>query len=242
MEAPDVKTAQAGLRALAFAQSKVAGSFTHTPPSKVDQKHATTITKLNQAIEDLGGKELIQESGGVDLAVETKKTSREELEALAKQANTTAGSIATEQGRPEIMTEFRMPHALGDEKVKARINAMAQAIEDLNLEEDFEEHGLDDFPDTLRNAAIGFVSDEGSKGTALSTRVGAGLAIPGLTRTIKSAIATLNAMYHNVFPGDAETLGAWKSASHIEKVPVRKPRPPKPPEGGTTGGGVSPAT
>jgi hypothetical protein len=54
MEAPDVKTAQAGLRALAFAQSKVVGSFTHTPPSKVDLKHAT-ITKLNQAIEDLGG-------------------------------------------------------------------------------------------------------------------------------------------------------------------------------------------
>ena len=39
--------------------------FTHTPATLVDTKHAATIVKLEQVIEDLGGKEAIQAGGGI---------------------------------------------------------------------------------------------------------------------------------------------------------------------------------
>jgi hypothetical protein len=48
----------------------------------------------------------------------------------------------------------------------------------------------------------------------------------------KSAVKTLHAIYHNVFAGDAEMLGKWRTQSHVEKVPAKKkPATPPPPPG-----------
>jgi hypothetical protein len=215
------------VKAQAFAQSLVNDHFTHTPATKVDAKHAETLTKLGSAITGLGGKEAIQQGGDFSLATDTKRTTRHQIEALIRSANRTASSIAEENGTPEIMNKFRIPHGGGDEELKARANSMADAIEELGLEDEFEGHGLADFATTLQNAAQNFVVDSGTQGVAQSKQSGATQAIPGYIKSIKSAVKTLDALYHNVFDGDAETLGAWKSASHVEKTSVKNPRKPK---------------
>ena len=227
METPDVKVAQMAVKAQAFAQSLVNDHFTHTPATTVDTKHAETLTKLGGAITSLGGKEAIQKSGDYGMATGTKVTTRNQVEALVQKSNRTASSIAEASSTPEIMSKFRMPHGRGDEVLKTRANAMADAIDDLGLADEFEGHGLVDFATTLRNAAQNFVVDSGAQGVAQSKQSGATQAIPGYIRTIKAAVKTLNALYHNVFDGDAETLGAWKTASHTEKVSVKNPRKQK---------------
>lgn len=230
METPDIKVAQMAVTAQSFAQTLVSDHFNHTPATAVDTKHATTLTKLGAAITGLGGKEAIQKGRDFELATETKGTTRHQIEALIKKANRTAGSIAEESGTPEIMSKFRMPHGRSDDKLKTRATNMADAIGELGLEDEFAGHGLVDFATTLSDAAANFVVDSGEQGVSLGKQVGATKAIPGFIKTIKAAVKTLDALYHNVFDGDAETLGAWKSASHVEKVAVRKPRTPN---GGT---------
>lgn len=229
METPDIKVAQMAVKAQAFAQSLVNDHFTHTPATAVDTKHATTLTKLGTAVTGLGGKEAIQQGGDLSLATGTKETTRHQIEALIKKANRTAGSIAEDDGTPEIMSKFRMPHGRGDEELKTRANGMAAAIDELGLADEFEGHGLDGFAATLQDAAQNFQVDSGEQGVSLSKQTGATQAIPGFIKTIKSAVKTLDALYHNVFDGDAETLGAWKSASHVEKTAVKNPRKPAAP-------------
>ncbi len=98
--------------------------------------------------------------------------------------------------------------------------------------------GLVEFAQTLRDADANFVVDSGSQGVAESKHSGATKAIPCLIKTIKLAVKTLDALYQNVFDGDAEMLGAWNSASHVEKVAVRNPRQPKTDGEASTGGGA----
>jgi hypothetical protein len=59
---------------------------------------------------------------------------------------------------------------------------------------------------------------EGGQGNALAGQAGATAAIPGFLRQIKAAAKTFDAIFHNAFKGDAETLGAWKTPSHVERT------------------------
>lgn len=68
--------------------------------------------------------------------------------------------------------------------------------------------------------------------TALGDQAGATAAIRVQLRTIQSAVKSLDAIYNNVYSGDAETLGKWKTQSLVEKVPKKKKPPtPTPPPG-----------
>jgi hypothetical protein len=234
MDDGQTKVAQMGVKAQGFAQGKVA-AFTHTPMTKVDNKHAAALTKLGAAITGLGGKAAIQKGGGFSEKTGEKETSRHDLEELVKQTNTTAGSIADDQGTPEIMSNFRMPHGSGDEELKTKAKSMAKAIDDLGLDDEFESYHLPGHAAVLTNAANNFTTSEAEQGGALGEQAGATTAIKGFIKQIKTAVKILNAIYHNVFAGDPETLGAWKTVSHVEKVASKKkpkpggPKPPTPP-------------
>jgi hypothetical protein len=231
MDASQTKVAQMLVKAAQFAESETIAHFTHTPMTEVDNKHAETLAKLNQSITDLGGKSAIQEGGGFSEKTEEKKTSRHEMEDWARRTNLTAASIAEEQDKPEIMDSFRMPHGSGDELLKNRINGMAKAIGDLGLEAQFAVHGLPDHIATLTDAAGHFQTAVGKQGGALGDQAGATVAIRTILKRGKSAVKTLHAIYHNVFAGDAETLGKWRTQSHVEKVASKKKsvKPPAPP-------------
>jgi hypothetical protein len=230
MDAGQTKVAQMAVSAAAFAEGVVAAHFTHTPMTPVDNKHAAALTKLNQAITDLGGKAAIQEGGGFEEKTEEKKTSRHEMEEWARRTNLTAASISEEQEKPEIMDSFRMPHGSGDELLKSRVKGMAKAIGDLGLDSEFAAHGLPAHAATLTAAAGNFQTAAGGQATALGDQAGATAAIRPILKRVKSAVKTLHAIYHNVFSGDAEMLGKWRTQSHVEKVPAKKkPATPPPP-------------
>ena len=228
MEREFINVAQMGVNAQEFAAARVATNFTHMPLTAVDTKHADALAKLDTAVTNLGGKEAIQEGRGFNLKTTVKEGIRVVLDGQLKQANRTAAAIAEELGRPEIMDEFRMPHGHGEEQVKARALGMAAAIGDLGIDSDFAAHSLPNFAATLTATVQSLQNSAGEQGGALGEQVGATTAIPGYIKNLKSAVKTLDAIYHNVFAGDAETLGAWKSQSHIEKLPVKK-KPPTPP-------------
>ena len=151
-------------------------------------------------------------------------TSRHDLEELIRDANRTAGAIAEERQKPEIMRSVvRMPHGSGDEELKTKARAMAQGILDLGLEAEFAAHGMGPVASTkLLTAALAFEESQGEQGTALASQAGATAAIPGFLKQIKGTVKTFDSIFHNVFKGDPETLGAWKTASHVEKVAVKK--------------------
>jgi hypothetical protein len=53
------------------------------------------------------------------------------------------------------------------------------------------------------------------------------------------AATELDAYVRNHFRNDAEALGAWEQARHIERGPVRTPEPTDPPSGSGSGSGTS---
>ena len=287
MNEGQLKVAQMGVKAQAFVETK-ASSFNHSPATLVDTTFVQTKRKLDNAITALGGKEAIEMNGGVnegavakstrphdleklirdanrtagaiaeekskpeimdrfrmphdngggDLKTKTrsmtqaiqmrrgfikrtgvKSTSRHELEELLCDTNLTAGAIAEEQQKPEIMDRFRIPHGTGDGELKIQTLLMAQAILDLGLDADFAAHGMGRVASsTLLTAADAFQGNEGDHAPAPAPQVGAPVSIPELLRQIKCAAKTFDSIFHNVFKGDPETLGAWKTASQVEKV------------------------
>lgn len=201
--------------------------FTHNPPTAVDLKWAATRARLKLAIRELGGKAAIQASGTFSQQTEEKNTLRQDLEDEMRNYNLTAASIAEEKKNPGLMDRFRMPQGNGDGELKTKARAFAAAIRELSLNDEFAAHGHGDVDDAggaitpdavLDQMAEEFQTGEGVKGSARSAQAGATQAIKVHLRDGKAAVKTLEAIYSNVYKGDAEMLGAWKTASHVERT------------------------
>ena len=201
--------------------------FTHNPPTAVDLKFAATRGRLKLAVRELGGKAAIQASRIFNQQTEEKRTLRQDLEDEMRNYNATARSIAEETKNSGLMDRFRMPQGSGDGELKAKARAFAAAIRELSLNDEFAAHGhgdLDDAgqpvaPDAVLEAiADDFETGEGVQGNALSTQAGATQAIKAQLRHGKAAVKTLEAIYNNVYKADGEMLGAWKTASHMERT------------------------
>lgn len=204
--------------------------FTHTPPTKVDVKFSAARQRLQKAIADLGGKGVIQEGGAFGEATEMQRTLRQDLEEELRNFNRTASAIAEETRNPGLMDRFRMPQGSGDSELRIKALAMAKAIRDLNLADEFTAHGHDeDAAADLEEQAAGFKGSEGEQGVALAEQAGATAALPEVLRQGKSAKKTLDAIFNNRYKGNAEVLGAWKTASHTERARVKRKDQGQPP-------------
>ena len=197
--------AQSLLRSSEFATTRLA-DFTHQPATSVDLKCASARTRLTAAITDLGGKQAIQAGGAFGQQTEDQGILRDELEEELRDINLTAASIAEETANPALMERFRMPHGQSDNDLAASTRAIAAAIRELALNDEFEAHGHP--PDT---------ASEGEQGAALGNRAGATAAIPVALRSGKGAIKTLNAIFRRVYKGNIEVLTAWRTASHVQR-------------------------
>ena len=233
MTIPQQNIAQALVRVQDFSTARAA-DFTHNPLTKVDAKHADTLAKLSEAITRLGGKAAIQAGGGFGQSTGDQKAIRQELEDELRGINRTASSIAEEKKTPAMMDRFRMPSGSGDQELEIKARGMAAAIRELGLNDEFlshgheeetNENGVTDVGAVLENTASDLEDSEGAQGTAISTQSGATAVIPDVIRDGKSAMKTLDAIYNNVYKTNAEMLGAWKTASHVER---RSPRAKKP--------------
>ena len=174
--------------------------------------------RLTTAITDLGGKQAIQAGGAFGQQTEVQGILRDELEEELRDINLTAASIAEETANPALMERFRMPHGQSDNDLAASTRAIAAAIRELALNDEFEAYGHP--PDTasdLEALADEFTGSEGEQGATLGNRAGATAAIPVAVRSGKGAIKTLNAIFRRVYKGNIEVLTAWRTASHVQR-------------------------
>lgn len=220
--------AQAIIRASDFAATRQP-DFSHLPPTKVDLKFISTQTRLTTAIADFGGSQALQAGGAFAEETEAQAILRDELEEELRDINLTAAAIAEETSNPAMMERFRMPHAQNDSNLAASARAIAAAIRELALNDEFEAHGHP--PDTatdLEAMVLDFITSEGSQGTAYGNRAGATAAIPIALRSGKAALKTLHAIFRRIYKNNPEVLAAWRTASHVQRLssPAKTPVPP----------------
>lgn len=211
--------AQSLLRASDYAATLLA-DFTHQPPVKVDLKYISARERLSASIASLGGKQAIQAGGAFSEETVNQSILRDELEEELRDINLSAAAIAEESGNPALMERFRMPHGQSDNDLAVSTRAIAAAIREMGLNDEFESHGHPaDSAADLEAMAAEFLGSEGSQGTALGNRTGATAAIPGALRSGKGAVKTLNAIFRRIYKGNVEVLTAWKTASHVQRAP-----------------------
>lgn len=221
--------AQMLVRAQAFAEGK-APDFANTPTKPGDAKFAATLPELDDTIGKLGGKAAIQAGGAYGEESEDQKVFRGEVEEVLRSINRDAAAIATEKQQPGLMDRFRMLQGTSDDESRTKLIAFADAIEDLGLGDELAALGQEQTPASLRLMAENFQGTEGDQGNALADQTGATKAIPVLLREGRALVKILNSLFHNRYQGNAEVLGAWKTASAVRKTdtPDEPPAPPAP--------------
>ncbi len=216
MNDPQRRIARSFLNVDAFNTGRAA-DFTHTPATPVDARWAGARQKLKDAIRDLGGKAAIQAGGARGQQTGVTLIERTDIEEVMRRGNLVASSIADETHNPGLMERFRMPHGNNDGKLVDKLRGFANAMTELSLVEDFAAHGFTEMPADLLEMADNFERSMGTGGATLGQQTGATNVIPEIIRRGRSAVKTLHAIYHNVYRGNAELLGAWRTACHVEQ-------------------------
>jgi len=207
MNAKQTEEGERALRMLVFAEGRAA-DFTHTPATPVDTKHATTITRLAGVIEDLGGKEAIQQAGEFGEETEQQRGDRGTVEAMLRKINTTVAAIAEETKRPALMDRFRVPHGDGDTELAAKLRSFGTALEELNLLTALAEHSLVVTKAGLEQMATVLLHGTSEQGTARAKKTGATASIPETLREARGCKKTFDAIYGNFYEENTEVLAA----------------------------------
>jgi hypothetical protein len=142
--------------------------------------------------------------------------------------NRTAAAIAAAQDKPEIMDKFRMPFGVGDAVLVAKAQAIADAAQ--LMAADFEKYDhAETFVADLRAHIEAFNDAEATQDTGKQTRAGATEGFTPLLQEAMTKVKQLDAFIHNFYKTNAEVMGEWKTASHVERAANKKEEPAKPP-------------
>lgn len=208
----------------------LATDFTHTPPTRVDEKFAFARAMITTAIADLGGKQGIQSGAGYRAETSQQRILREGLEDHLGDINFTISAIAAEKESPALKSRFRMPNGHGDTELAATALGMAAAIRELGLNDELESHGYPaDTAAFLEDLVEEFKASEGGQGRTLGDQAGATASIPTVLRSGKTAMKILTSIFNRVYKGNDQILTGWETASHIERAPKRSKEPVAPP-------------
>ncbi|MEI9961213.1 MAG: hypothetical protein WDM76_08850 [Limisphaerales bacterium] len=143
-----------------------------------------------------------------------------------------AEAIAAAQHKPEIMDKFRLTYGENDTTLAA--NALAFATAAQPMESAFLELGHSTgFIQALKDEVAAFKAADDDQNVGAQARSGATRSIEPLVRQGMIVLKQLDALMHNKYAGNAEKLGAWLTASHIEKVShkAKASATPTPPAG-----------
>ena len=146
--------------------------------------------------------------------------------------NRSAGAIAKAQKKPEIMDKFRMPYGVGDEKLTAKTMAMADAAG--ALASDFVTLGHEPtFAADLKAHVKAFDEADDSKDAGEQGQAGATAAFGPMLDEAMTKVGLLDAFMHNFYKSNAEKMGEWHTASHVERQTKakKKDQPDKPTPG-----------
>ena len=124
-----------------------------------------------------------------------------------------------------MLERFRLPNGNNDGKLVARARAFIAAVDELGIEAELIELEHDDnFLETLDARIEEFEQADDSQTGALQGRSVATRSLPSLTSRGLTILKGLNAITNNKYKSDAAKLGAWKTASHVERT-GQKPKP-----------------
>ncbi|MDQ1612480.1 MAG: hypothetical protein QOG00_2411 [Pyrinomonadaceae bacterium] len=128
---------------------------------------------------------------------------------------------AMDQTMPGLADKFRVPAGLKRQEVLSL--ARAFAADAAPLKGEFVKRGLPaNFLDALEAAADALEKSINEKMQSEGARVKATAAVGSLIEQGQEIKVELDALMRNVFAGDAATLAAWASASHIEHAPRKR--------------------
>ncbi|MEP6823143.1 MAG: hypothetical protein ABI946_12435 [Chthoniobacterales bacterium] len=102
---------------------------------------------------------------------------------------------------------------------------MADAAEAMAA--DFVAYGLDPaFVTQLRDQITAFEQAEETQDTGEQTQAGATAEFGPFLKEAMMKAKQLDAFVHNFYASDAEKMGEWKTASHVQRQPKKKATPP----------------
>lgn len=203
--------------------------FKPKPPATDPTKAQKLFTELATIIEGADGKHAVQLGGAVGAATTDKSVLRDALMSDLRSINGSVGYLSEEQKDPAMMDRFRLPDGHNDAELVGKARAFITAIEELGLEDQLLalEHD-DNFLETLDARIEEFEGADDEQSGALQNQTGATASLPTLISRGLTILKGLNAIAHNKYKGDAAKLGAWKTASHVERTgqkPKAKPAP-----------------
>ena len=158
----------------------------------------------------------------------SKTVLRDALFLELKGINRSAVAIAIEENKPEIMDNFRMPYTVGDAVLVAKATAIADAAQPMTGA--FIGLGHEPtFVDDLRAHIAAFESADTVQNTGQQSQAGATAEFGPLLEQAMKKVKQLDAITHNLYRSNAERMGEWRTASHVERQANKKETPDAPP-------------
>jgi hypothetical protein len=145
----------------------------------------------------------------------------------AKRDQPPAAAIAEDKGKPDIMDNFRMPYGVGEAVLVAKATAIADVAE--SMAADFVNYGHEaTFADDLRAHIAALRGADTLKETGKQVRAGGTESFEPLLKEAMKRVQQLDAFMHNFYKSNAERMGKWKTASHVERQKKKKDEAPAP--------------
>jgi hypothetical protein len=204
-----------------------AADFTGADPASVKAtalfgEMSTVVSGLSAAT---GGQ--VGGSGAARSGATSKAGLRDMVLGTMRGINKSAAAIALAQKNPSILDNFRLADGHNDTELAARAMAFGNAA--TPLQSSFVELGhATTFVQDLADQVTAFNAADESKNTGAQARSGATASIDPLIHQGITVSKQLDAIMHNKFAGNAAKLGAWATASHVERrssPPNAQPQP-----------------
>lgn len=168
-------------------------------------------------------------SGAAQAGASAKRAARADLREKMAAVRDTA--LALEEAMPGVSANFRIPRTNGDQALVSAARAFAAAA--TPLKNDFLQREMPaTFLEDLTAAVARFEIALNEKNASTEKRISATAAIAdNLERGLK-LVRELDPIVNNKFRGNAATLAAWDSASHVARPPKKTPpqTTPAPPQ------------
>lgn len=231
MNKREQKRADAIRKAEAFCDANKA-AFQNTPVKNGDVKFQAKHAELKQIEARIGKLAATQAGGDFHAGTTRKATERNALLLDLRELRDDVETIADDLDRPELADRFTLPRSNNDVLLVTAANAFITAVEELELQDELIALGHEnDFLDDLREQIGAFETADDEQGTALGGQTGATDALGDAIRGGLACVRTLDRIIRKRFRGDAEKIGAWETASHVERAARGK----KAAGGGTSG-------
>lgn len=154
-----------------------------------------------------------------------KSAARDNVRAQMMAIRDTASVM--EEAISGVSINFRLPRANGDQALISSARAFVAAATPIKSE--FLQREMPaTFLEDLTAAVAEFEGKVNEKNLHTEKRIAATAAINASLEHGVKLVRELDPIVNNKFRGDAATLAAWESASHVARTPKKSPKPPTP--------------